>query len=600
VTLTGSATGWGEPLTLIVKLLTSEGSTLVSAVITGEFMSDYTHSSLIKLLKETGTSKRTESDAPVVVEASVIFAQEQDLARIRLRLRIKWRVATSLEGYSAKHWERYSSIYYEAFPGEIREGHEAFTPQLFYNSVHVPDQTEVVPRAIRSGNLKCELFAFQGRAVQWMLRREGVEIDHMGSLRPFDPTRNLLPLTFRRVTDAEGIPCFVSNLLKLVFRDEEVLRSQIPQRVGILAEEMGLGKTVELISLIDLHRRDPKDVGTSVQKNSSGRITSSKATIIIAPVSIITQWEAEFEKHAPHLRVHRYQGLNRMSRDVDDKELVKMLLGYDVVLTTYSVLRNEVHYVGLTEERTLRHERKYKRRKSPLVSISWWRVCLDEAQMVEDGVSAAAIVARLLPSKSTIFLEISHFLDLGNSCCFAMQLTAIGVNAWAVTGTPVQKDVADLLGLLSFLRYEPFARDNALWNRFLNSYQDSFRLLFNGLALRHTKERVRDEISLPPQRRIAITLPFTQIEESHYRHLFQQMCDECYLDSEGGPVREDWQPNNYMEKMRSWLLRLRQTCLHPEVGVNNRRALGRGQGPLRTVDEGKAIPQTNEKPRVVF
>jgi E3 ubiquitin-protein ligase SHPRH len=37
--------------------------------------------------------------------------------------------------------------------------------------------------------------------------------------------------------------------------------------------------------------------------------------------------------------------------------------------------------------------------------------------------------------------------------------------------------------------------------------------------------------------------------------------------------------------MRDWLARLRQTCLHAEIGARNRRALGRGNGPLRTVDE---------------
>lgn len=33
------------------------------------------------------------------------------------------------------------------------------------------------------------------------------------------------------------------------------------------------------------------------------------------------------------------------------------------------------------------------------------------------------------------------------------------------------------------------------------------------------------------------------------------------------------------------LVRLRQTCVHPEVGGRNRRALGRNDGPLRTMDQ---------------
>jgi E3 ubiquitin-protein ligase SHPRH len=37
--------------------------------------------------------------------------------------------------------------------------------------------------------------------------------------------------------------------------------------------------------------------------------------------------------------------------------------------------------------------------------------------------------------------------------------------------------------------------------------------------------------------------------------------------------------------MRRWLVRLRQTILHPEVGHRNRRALGQKDGPLRTVEQ---------------
>lgn len=47
------------------------------------------------------------------------------------------------------------------------------------------------------------------------------------------------------------------------------------------------------------------------------------------------------------------------------------------------------------------------------MQIRWWRVCMDEAQMIESGVSKSATLARLLPR----------------------------VNAWGVTGTPVKDSV---------------------------------------------------------------------------------------------------------------------------------------------------------------
>lgn len=82
-------------------------------------------------------------------------------------------------------------------------------------------------------------------------------------------------------------------------------------------------------------------------------------------------------------------------------------------------------------------------------------------------------------------------------------------------------------------------------------------------------------------------MPFTPVEEQHYQSLFQQMCDECGVDLQGGPLTGDLDPTRArtMERMRAWLIRLRQSALHPEIGVKNRRALGRKDGPLRTVEE---------------
>jgi len=93
--------------------------------------------------------------------------------------------------------------------------------------------------------------------------------------------------------------------------------------------------------------------------------------------------------------------------------------------------------------------------------------------MIESGVSNAAIVARMIPR----------------------------INAWCVTGTPVRKDVNDLLGLLVFLRYEPYASVKHIWAGLISSHKYEFRKLFGKLALRHSKKSVRDELKLPAQRR---------------------------------------------------------------------------------------------------
>lgn len=126
-----------------------------------------------------------------------------------------------------------------------------------------------------------------------------------------------------------------------------------------------------------------------------------------------------------------------------------------------------------------------------------------------------------------------------------------------------------------------------MWDTLVQSHQDGFRRLFNRLALRHSKRLVRHEISIPPQKRYVITMPFTAVEEQHYQNLFNEVVAYCGLGPNGEPLREDWDPDEprVLEEMRTALDRLRQTALHPEVGTRNRRALGHRNGPMRTVAE---------------
>jgi len=270
----------------------------------------------------------------------------------------------------------------------------------------------------------------------------------------------------------------------------------------------------------------------------------------------LQQWISEVSKHAPQLKVMHYEGI-KAHKNLSPPELLNKLATSDIVISTYSVLASEIHYTQLNPEKSLRRESKYPRAKSPLMQLSWWRVAIDEAQMIESGVSNAAVVARMIPR----------------------------VNAWCITGTPFRKDVNDLLGLLIFLRYEPYCSSKQVWLSLISSHKHEFRKLFGRLALRHSKRSVRDELKLPAQRRYVVTMPFTPIEEQHYQELFQQMCDEVGLDADGAPVHDSWDPDTAADTMRRWLVRLRETALHPEIGVRNRRALGHNDGPLRTVDQ---------------
>ena len=151
----------------------------------------------------------------------------------------------------------------------------------------------------------------------------------------------------------------------------------------------------------------------------------------------------------------------------------------------------------------------------------------------------------------------------------------------------MKKDARDLFGLIDFLHYEPYCKfPTHVWQRLVTQHKTIFKRIFRTIALRHTKHQIKGDLQLPPQRRVVITVPFTHIEEQHYATMFGQMAEDCGLNLDGTPRTDDWDPDSpaTIERMRNWLTRLRQTCLHPEVGARNRRALG-GKGPLRTVGE---------------
>lgn len=506
------------------------------------------------------------------VNADVRLDEDDGITVLTFDFQVNWNVSTTAfaTAFSPYQQKFRKQILAEAFPDlfavPTQNRVDSCSPQMFYEAAHVPDLASTPPEDFAIEGMNATLYPFQRRAVQWMLRREGVQWSRQPddnnsyvkdvAFEPFDA-----PSAFAKVWDADGQVCYISKLLGKITKDPTPFDGLEQNfRGGILSEEMGLGKTVEILALCLLHRQPAESVEV-FDYYLGEKVKTTPATLIVCPSSLKKQWLSELSKHAPSLDVVAYNGLNQQVREDQSREkaLIEELASHDVVVTTYNVLTSELDYALGEPDRARRNPRKYHRPRSPLTQLSWWRVCLDEAQMIESGVSKAATLARLLPR----------------------------VNAWGVTGTPVKDSVEDLRGLLLFLRYEPFASNIPAWNVMLNSHQDGFRRLFNQLSLRHSKRLVRHEISIPAQKRYVITMPFTAVEEQHYQTLFREVVDACGLDTHGNPIREGWDPEDpgVLEAMRTALDRLRQTALHPEVGHRNRRALGHRKGPMRTVAE---------------
>ena len=484
----------------------------------------------------------------------VLLAPTSDRKSLQLNIELRWPFGASPFGISRVRRRQRANLKVLAtyFPANVSEEKSPWTPADFYESVHVPSNTDISPR-IESSLPSTDLYPYQQRSVDWMLQRERVRFSPTGELETvLKPAIRRTPVSFSATEDSTGKQCYVSHARGMLIPDISQDWDSTGLHGGILAEEMGLGKSVEIISLMCLNKRDVVE-GDVYDPYLAKTVKASGATLIITPPAILEQWISEVNKHAPHMKCFHYKGLTRHKQE---EATTKHLLQFDVVLTSYDILSKEIHHATPPPDRSLRHMKKHERRSSPLVDISWWRVCLDEAQMVESGVSQAATMARIIPR----------------------------CNAWAVSGTPLRSNVTDLAGLLVFLRCEPFATTKDLFTRLDKA---SFRDLIGRMALRHTKDQIRRDLDIPPQRRVVLTVPFTAIEEEYYKDMFRQMCEACFLSPEGVPLREDRGIDHpeTIERMREWLVRLRQTCLHSHVGEKNRKALGPKKQPLRTVQD---------------
>eukprot|EP00536_Pseudo-nitzschia_multiseries_P006243 jgi/Psemu1/239230/estExt_Genewise1.C_1300044 len=286
----------------------------------------------------------------------------------------------------------------------------------------------------------------------------------------------------------------------------------------------------------------------------------SRATLIICPPSILDQWEREIKRHSQQMKVLVYDGVERASkrarRHADATKLLhpEYLADADIILVSFVALMSDLAHSednrfisqnndGSWLSSNLRRRKKYRVVPSPLLSILFWRVCIDEAQRVEVTTTKAAKMAVKLK----------------------------GVHFWAVSGTPVgHGKLQDLYGLFLFLRLAPFD-DRDFFNSCLGSTIDGFdvrlQFLLHNIFWRSTKalDIVKKQIGIPEMKEERVVLKFSSIERHFYDRQLQktlQLADDSKVVSLGKGKRTSTRFDFLSESLH----RLRAACCHPQVG----------------------------------
>lgn len=510
---------------------------------------------------------------------------------------------------------------------------------LFYKAIS--DHTAQMPAVAQPEghlHLRTTLLPFQRKSVAWLLDREGVEYcadsgdvrsvslvsDRMArALEANDAsewlageiTRALARLCYgwRRVL-FHGSECWLNDFTGNIMTAAQVYeflleyhKAEVPLAGrGLLCEEMGLGKTVEIMSLVLHNPRPSDDVGKEIsmqlrQEGDFRLVKMAKTTLIAAPEAIIRQWFNEINSLCPTVLVVIYKGLGKYPNLGNiPRYIAEYLLRFDVVLMNYATMSREMDYANYSSrhiptrggrkrnsltsdastesprpenlvesfkadfpvsadlkfnqkmyERSVIDELRVKLRKedqksiphthfyeSPLMLCQWWRVVLDEVQMVASGGSRSFKTAALIPR----------------------------FHSWGVSGTPVR-----LPAVLQFLRFLPFDYDitKFCWNTLTEpqSSNADFVRVWLTLALRHTKAMVYDDIQLPPQHRILLTMPFTKVEQDKYDQMFESTIASSGIKMKNG---ERLTPQKLSAStcvhLRTWLIKLRQLCGNMQIG----------------------------------
>ena len=317
---------------------------------------------------------------------------------------------------------------------------------------------------VQQEGLALTLKPYQQQAVAWMVDMEALPRGINGlfwEVRPF----------------ADGGAFYYSPQL-----GEMRLGAPPVMHGGLLCDEMGLGKTLEVVALVLATLAQP------LEPPAEGCLPS-RATLIVVPPALVSQWLAEITKSVgagSPLRVAKYTNADLISRDAAGlwRAAAAKLAEHDIVVSTYGALDKCTSALG---------------------AIAWRRVVLDEMQEVRSSTTELARKCERLHAP----------------------------RRWMVSGTPLYDKIDDLQGELYFLRVSPFGagHEDGFWRHVIGTpwearqetALDALHVLLRGVMMRHAKSQThidgRSILSLPPKTLEYVAVQLAESELTSYAFL---------------------------------------------------------------------------------
>ena len=334
---------------------------------------------------------------------------------------------------------------------------------------------------------------------------------------------------------------------------------------GVLADDMGLGKTVQTLAhLHRLHSAAPpqQSVGAALAAippllaetaiAPRGAPTGSKPSLIIAPTSVLSNWQREAERFAPTLKIYRHHGSVRSSS-------AKAFADADIVLTSYPLLQRD---------------------EKMLTDVEWNVVVFDEAQTLKNAKAKTYQSAQSLKAQQRI----------------------------ALTGTPMENHLGELWAIYNVLipgllgNLEAF---NSIFRHPIEQRADSeqmkkLKARIRAFILRRGRDQVLNE--LPPKTEYTRWIELESVQADMYESLRTAIHDDIrkVIDKKG--LKQS------TIHILDALLKLRQVCCDPRLVKLPGAKAGAAGASARAMSAGSAkldwlrthVPELMEEGRKVL